>query len=165
MYGEIVKKYDIAMPFIDSSQFYDYGLEREDKILYAGYFHVWKGCNNFLEYVLDNPNKQFVISGWGNEQYCDRIKKVKNLQYIGKTEHQKMPRLYNKYKTLWFHPDKYEPFCRAVAEAIFCGIQIDHSNNIGAIYDYIKYGDSLIKEKSKNSPRELWNKIEMELSW
>lgn len=164
-YGQIVAKYDLVMPFIDSSKFYDYELEREDKILYAGYFHPWKGSNNFLEYVLDNPDKQFVVSGWGCSLYCDRIKRVKNLEYIGKTNHDQMPDLYNRYKTIWFHPDRYEPFCRAIGEAMFCGIQLDCSNNIGAIYDSVKYGLELMKHKSSNSPKYLWNKIEMEMSW
>jgi glycosyltransferase involved in cell wall biosynthesis len=148
------------MPFIDLSKFFDYYLEREDKILYAGYFHPWKGSNNFFEYALNNPEKEFVVCGWAHKLYCDRIKKIKNIEYIGKIDHNKMPDIYNKYKTLWFHPNKYEPFCRAVCEAIFCGIQLDCSRNIGAIYDLENYGLEKLKEISKKSPVELWNKIE-----
>lgn len=165
MYGNIIDKYEIATPYIDSAKFYDKGAKRENKILYAGFLHTWKGSNLFLEYAINNQDKHFVISGWGNHLYCDRIKKIKNIDFVGKTSHDKMPELFNSYKTLWYHPIKYEPFCRSVAEAMFCGMELDCSSNIGVIHDWSNYGLDGLKEKSKNSPIETWNKIEAELKW
>ena len=64
LYGDIFKNVEIIYDPINSKKFKDEGLEREDKILFAGYMHELKGVDHFFEYALDNPDKDFVIAGF-----------------------------------------------------------------------------------------------------
>ena len=68
-----------------------------------------------------------------------------------------MPILYNKYKTMYYHPQKFEPFCRSVGEAILCGMETDTSENIGAVADHRILGIEQMRENCNNSPSKWWS--------
>jgi hypothetical protein len=159
LYGDIFNNFEVVSPYIDESKFYDSGQEREDKILSVGYMHFFKGTNNFFNEVLSNPDKQFVFAGWGEKRLERTMKSFSNVEFLGKVSHNDMPKLYNKYTTLYYHPDKFEPFCRAVGEAMFCGIKTDCSNNIGAVYDFNSIGIEKMKENSRHSLEKFWDII------
>ena len=38
-------------------------------MLYAGFMHMLKGTEGFFNYVLQNPDKEFVVAGWGSPLY------------------------------------------------------------------------------------------------
>ena len=160
LYGNIFKNVEIVRPFIDSKVFYDFQQEREEKTLYVGFFHFLKGTVKFLDFVINNPDKKFIVAGWGNKGFEDHIKYLHNVEYIGKVDHGEMPKLLNKYKTMYYHPEKFEPFCRSVGEAIMCGMQLDVSDNIGAFHDLQKYGIEELRQMCSDSPKIWWNKVE-----
>lgn len=160
LYGDIFNNFEIVSPYIDESKFYNKNQPREEKVLSVGYMHFLKGTNNFFKEVLMNPEKEFVFAGWGEKKLERTIKAFSNVEFLGKVNHDEMADLFNKYTTLYYHPDKFEPFCRSVGEAIFCGMKIDCSNNIGAIYDLNSFGIEKMKQSSRESLRKFWQIVE-----
>ena len=160
LYGDIFPNAEVCSPYIDPETFKDNGQEREDATLYVGFFHFLKGTNNFMEKVVMNPDKKFVVAGWGDPFYENNMKSFKNVEFLGKVSHDEMPLLFNRYTKLYYHPEKFEPFCRSVGEAIMCGIEPDTSNNIGAVADYITLGLEKMRENCSTSDKKWWGIVE-----
>lgn len=163
IYGDIFKNVDIVTSPIDGNIFKDLKQEREDKILYIGFMHHLKGINNFFTKVLNNPHIKFVMACWGNPILEMYAKLFKNIEWLGKKDYSEMHLLYNKYSKIYYHPSKFEPFCRSIGEAILCGMDFDCSDNIGAIHDYKNYGLNEMKNMCLNSPNKFWNIIESDI--
>ena len=162
LYGNIFKNVEIVPDPIEIDKFYDYNREREDKILYVGYMHPLKGTSNFFELALRNPNKKYAVAGWSDYQIYNFLSiNIPNIEYLGLVEYERMPKIYNKYKYLYYEPNLREPFCRSVAEAITCGMLIMTSSQskIGCLHDTEKYGIEKFKDNCKNAPIDFWNKI------
>jgi len=161
-YGDIFKNIEIIYDPIDKNLFKDYNEAREDKILYAGYLHPLKGAYEFLEFVLQNPSSKFVVAGWPSTLCIDYLcKTIPNIEYLGLQKYEDMPRIYNKYKTMFYNPNLNEPFCRSVAEAILCGMSILSSkqNQIGCLYELRKEGIENFRTKCSKASIDFWNKI------
>lgn len=162
LYGDIFKNVEIIYDPINSKKFKDEGLEREDKILFAGYMHELKGVDHFFEYALDNPDKDFVIAGFTSSKiYHILAQKIKNIEYLGKVNHDKMPEIFNKYKAMFYSPLVREPFCRSVAEAVLCGMDIltDRQDKIGSLQEIKKVGIEEFRDKCNNAAKTFWEKI------
>lgn len=161
-YGNIFKNVEIIPDPIDISKFYNKNQQRQDKILYVGYMHPQKGAGTFFEYVLRNPDKQFAVAGWSDFlTYIFLTENIKNIEYLGIVDHEKMPDIYNKYKSMYYEPTLREPFCRSVAEAILCGTLLltKNAGNIGCLHDIKKYGIDKFKENCNTASYNFWNKI------
>jgi len=164
LYGDFFKNVVIIPDPIDKSKFYDKKKDRENKILYAGYMHEGKGADFFFEYVLLNPDKQFVLAGWSSIYiYTMLAKTIKNIDFLGTIDHKNMPDLFNKYKTFFYepHPDTREPFCRSVAEALLCGINImtRSQDRIGCLHEFKKLGADAFIESCNSAADNFWKKI------
>jgi len=166
LYGDIFKNVEIISDPIETDRFYDYGQQREDKILYVGYMHPLKGTSNFFELALRNPDIKFAIAGWSDYQTYNFLSvNVPNIEYLGLVKYEQMHQVYNKYKTFYYEPNLREPFCRSVAEAVICGMVIMTSkqSQIGCLHDIEKYGIEKFKENCKNSPVKFWSVFKNEL--
>ena len=162
LYGNIFKNVEIVPDPIETNKFYDYDQDREDKILYVGYMHPLKGTSNFFELALRNPDKKYAIAGWSDYQTYNFLSvNVPNIEYLGLVEYEQMPKIYNKYKSLYYEPNLKEPFCRSVAEAITCGMVImtNSQSKIGCLHDIEKYGIEKFKENCKNASIDFWSKV------
>jgi len=158
-YGDIFKNVEIVYDPIDLNNFKDFKNEREEKILYAGYLHPLKGAYNFFEYVLNNENKNFVVAGWASEKTIHHLLcSISNLEHLGQIEYNQMPYLYNKYKYMFYAPNINEPFCRSVAEAALCGMQIltNTPNKIGCLTEINKVGINQFREKCGKAGLNFW---------
>ncbi len=160
MYGDIFPNAEIVSPYIDTDLFKDNGSHREDKTLYVGFFHFFKGTINFLNKVLLSPEKKFAVAGWGNTGMESHLKSFSNVEFLGQVNHNDMPALFNRYTTMYYHPEKFEPFCRSVGEAILCGMEVDVSDNVGATHDFKKFGKEKLSEMCSTSPSKWWDKVE-----
>tara|TARA_R110000824_G_scaffold265911_3_gene454848 strand:+ start:101 stop:958 length:858 start_codon:yes stop_codon:yes gene_type:complete len=159
-YGDFFRNVRIIQDPIDTKTFRDHQEEREDKILYAGFMHLLKGTETFFNYVLNNPEKQFVVAGWGGAIYEFLAEHVPNVEYLGTVDYEEMPQIYNKYKTLFYHPMVTEPFCRSVAEAMLCGIQLNvNARNLGCISEAERIGLDKFKDNCDNAARDFWDII------
>lgn len=161
-FGDIFKNVEIISDPIDISTFCDHQNEREDKILYVGYMHPLKGSYNFFDFAISNPDNQFVVSSWTQSPSLDFLcRNVPNVKYLGTTEFEKMPDLYNKYKALYYNPDLREPFCRSVAEAVLCGMTIltSRQKQIGCLEEIKEAGIEKFKNNCKNASVDFWSKI------
>jgi glycosyltransferase involved in cell wall biosynthesis len=164
-YGNIFNNVKIV-PDPIGEDFFDMGLQRTDEIGYVGFMHYLKGTDNFIEYVLNNPDKKFLIAGWGNESYMSKLSKFDNVEMLGKIEHEDMPKFYNRVVAIYYNPICNEPFCRAVGEAIMCGTEvIGGSSSIGSLEMY-RHDPVLFRSKCINAAIDFWRILEKEVaSW
>ena len=159
-YGDFFKNVKIVQDPVDVNSFYDKQLERENKVLYAGYMHPLKGTENFFNYVLGNPQLEFAVAGWGTPLYEFAAKAAPNIEYLGTVPYEEMPELYNKYTTFFYHPFVKEPFCRSVCEAMLCGMKLDvNPSQIGCIHEYNRVGMEKFKENCNMAAEQFWAQI------
>ena len=115
--------------------------------------HTLKGTNRFFTEAVRNPDKDFYYAGWGSPHLTRVMQSLPNINYLGKIEYEEMPSLLNRYTKFFYHPLKFEPFCRSVAEAIICGMDVDCGENVGSLHHFRKVGrDQFIKD-CQNSPK------------
>lgn len=161
-YGDIFKNVEIIYDPIFGDDFKDLKNQREDKILCVGYLHYLKGSYEFFDYVLTNPDKKFVVAGWPSNHCLNyMLQTIKNVEYLGTLDYSKMPEIYNKYKYLYYSPNLNEPFCRSVAEAILCGMQLLTNNpkQIGCIREIEKVGIDQFREMCSKAAIKFWQSI------
>lgn len=158
-YGDYFVNVRIVPDPIDAS-FRDFGQERRDVTLYAGFMHPLKGTSEFLRYVDQNPDEDFIAAVWGSEEYLTEIRKRPNIDFIGVVKYEDMPNLYNSVSRMYYTPVCYEPFCRSVGEAIMCGVkQLICNNKIGSLDMYLKDRDGF-SNKCINAAKTFWETIE-----
>jgi len=160
-YGNIFNDVKIVADPIDTDLFYNQNQEREDKILYVGFMHELKGTLSFFEFAMDNPQLQFVVAGWGTRVFNFLATNTPNVEYLGTVSHEEMPKLFNKYETLFYNPIIPEPFCRSVAEGALCGIKLmsSSSNIIGCMHEFRELGKEKFIENCKNASNYFWESI------
>jgi len=160
-YGDIFNNVKIVADPIDTDIFYNQNQEREDKILYVGFMHELKGTLSFFEFAMDNPQLRFVVAGWGTKVFDFLARNTPNVEYLGTIVHEDMPKLFNKYETLFYSPIIPEPFCRSVAEGTLCGIKLmsSSSNIIGCMHEFRELGKEKFIENCKNAPEIFWKSI------
>lgn len=160
-YGDYFVNVEIVPDPIDATKFYDFQKEREDKILYVGFMHPFKGTDEFFSYALENSHLDFVVAGWANnERYLRTCEVLSNVEMMGRVDHEEMPSLYNKYMKMFYKPVYYEPFCRSVAEALFCGIEIESNNLVGGLRFFNEVGYDEFVCQCNKAPETFWEKLE-----
>lgn len=160
MYGDIFQNVEIVPDPIDASVFNDESKEREDSILYIGYMHYLKGTDTFLEYVAENSDKNFVMAAWGTPQYERMARSFSHVEWLGTIPYEQMPTLYNKYKSLYYHPVFFEPFCRTVGEALLCGMELDCNDLIGSLHHFQQVGKKEFVTQCETATQTFWEKVE-----
>ena len=159
-YGDYFENVEIVPDPISKHRFYDMGLERKDDILYVGFMHPLKGTDNFINYVINNTDKTFTVAGWGDSRYEDFMKSASNVNFFGKIDYADMVQLYNSHKQMYYNPDFDEPFCRAVGEALMCGVDIiGDSNKIGSLYMY-QDDPASFADQCDNAAKTFWEILE-----
>ena len=159
-YGDYFVNVEIVPDPIDKSKFYNMELERKDDILYVGFMHPLKGTDNFINYVTNNTDKTFTVAGWGDGRYEDFMKSTSNVKFLGRLDYADMMKLYNNYSHMYYKPEFDEPFCRAVGEALMCGVSIiGDSDKIGSLHmlgeDPVSFTD-----KCDNAAKTFWEILE-----
>tara|TARA_Y100000296_G_C5178720_1_gene261817 strand:- start:6143 stop:6988 length:846 start_codon:yes stop_codon:yes gene_type:complete len=160
-YGDYFTNAEIIPDPIDPITFCDRGLERENKTLYVGYMHPYKGTSAFFSHVIENPEDSFVVAGWSNiSQFVQTCEMIPNIEFLGKIDFTEMPILYNKYKYLFYKPTFYEPYCRSVAEAIFCGMEVIGNDLIGCLHHMKEAGKDEMVSQCSRAPESFWESVE-----
>ena len=160
MYGDIFINVEIVSDPIDTNIFYDKKEDRIDKILYVGFMHYLKGTENFFEYVLNHPDQQFAMVAWGDSKYQQIAKSIPNIEWLDSVDYIKMPSLYNKYKSLYYHPVGFEPFCRSIGEALLCGMELDCNDLIGSLHHLKEVGREEFIKHCNEATQMFWNRVE-----
>lgn len=161
-YGNIFKNVRIVPDPIDEC-FINLGLDRSSKIGYVGFMHELKGTQNFIDYAEKNQDKKFLVAGWGDEKWINKINTLSNIEYIGKLDHKDMAAFYNSIKSIYYNPVCNEPFCRSVGEALMCGVEIiGDSEKIGSLNMY--RSDPNFRSKCINAADSFWEIIENDIN-
>ena len=71
-----------------------------------------------------------------------------------------MPLLYNKYKTLYYHPIGFEPFCRSVGEAVLCGMELDCNDLVGSLHHLQEVGTEEFVKQCNEASKMFWDRVE-----
>ncbi len=159
-YGDYFRNVEIVPDPISKDRFYDMELERKDDILYVGFMHPLKGTDNFINYIINNKDKTFTVAGWGDSRYEDCMVSEPNVNFLGKIDYVDMVQLYNSHKQMYYNPDFDEPFCRAVGEALMCGVDIiGDSNKIGSLHMY-QDDPASFADKCDNAAKTFWEILE-----
>jgi glycosyltransferase involved in cell wall biosynthesis len=159
-YGDYFVNVEIVADPIDSALFFDNKSQREEKTLYVGFMHPLKGTNDFLSFCLSNPDRNFVVAGWASDDtYIRQCNILPNVEILGKVDYSEMPKLYNKYTTMFYKPLFYEPFCRSVAEALMCGMKVESNDLIGSVHLYNEVGHDSFVSQCDKAPEIFWEKI------
>jgi glycosyltransferase involved in cell wall biosynthesis len=159
-YGDYFINVEIVPDPIDMKKFYNMELERKDDILYVGFMHPLKGTNNFMNYVINNPDKSFTVAGWGDNKYEDFMRNTSNVNFLGKIDYADMMVLYNTHKQMYYKPEFDEPFCRAVGEALMCGVHIiGDSDKIGSLH-MLKEDPINFAKKCNDAAKTFWETLE-----
>lgn len=156
-YGDYFVNLEFVPDPIDRSFCNRFG-KREDCILYSGFMHPLKGTHEFFDLAERNPDKKFLVAGWG-PGFEERVK-LKNVSFLGQVDHFQMVDLYNSVRG-WYHmPPIYEPFCRSAGEAMVCGVPEMLTNGIiGARHMYDEDPDGFA-EACYNAASTFWEKVE-----
>lgn len=158
-YGDFFVNVRIVSDPIDTSVFFDRNQPREDKTLYVGFMHEFKGTFDFFDYVFSNPNEKFVVAAWGSPLFTHLATTTPNVEFLGTVPYEKMPELYNKYKTFMYIPRIEEPFCRSVGEAFLCGQELLVNQKIGCCHEYNRVGKDAFTSGCNNAPTNFWRYI------
>ena len=154
LYGDIFPNPAVCVSPIDTKRFRN--LNPENKIngtLSVGFMHTLKGTNRFFVEAVRNPDKDFYYAGWGSPHLTRVMQAITNINHLGKIEYEEMPSLLNRYTDFFYHPLKFEPFCRSVAEAIICGMNVDCGENVGSLHHFRKVGRDQFVKDCQESPK------------
>ncbi len=154
LYGDIFPNPAVCVSPIDTKRFRN--LNPENKIngtLSVGFMHTLKGINRFFVEAVRNPSKDFYYAGWGSPHLTRVMQAITNINHLGKIEYEEMPSLLNRYTDFFYHPLKFEPFCRSVAEAIICGMNVDCGENVGSLHHFRKVGRDQFVKDCQESPK------------
>jgi len=159
-YGNYFVNVEIVPDPINMHRFYNMELERKDDILYVGFMHPLKGTDNFISYVNNNPGNSFTVAGWGDNRYEDFMRHRSNVNFLGKIDYADMMQLYNTHKQMYYKPEFDEPFCRAVGEALMCGVSIiGDSDKIGSLH-MLKEDPVNFADKCNRASETFWEILE-----
>ena len=156
-YGSFFRNIRIVADPIDVDLFQNRNKTREDKILNVGFMHHLKGTEGFFNYVISNPDTEFIVAGWGSASFEHLAKTLPNVNFLGTVDYSAMPDLYNKYTKLFYVPFIEEPFCRSVAEARLCGMEIITNDNIGSVHELNRLGEDRFRLECKNASQNFWS--------
>ena len=162
-YGDIFSNPLIVPDPIDTSLFYNQNSPREDATVYTGFMHELKGTHLFIEHATDNPERSFHCAVWGDPAFESALKELENVNFRGELDFNSMPNFYNSYKTMFYKPVFYEPFCRSVAEAVFCGMEIESNDKIGCLHELERLGEEEFRIRCSNAPNMLWGEINVSI--
>lgn len=156
-YGDYFVNLRFVPDPIDRS-FFNKGGKRDDGILYSGFMHPLKGTNEFFEIVKHNPDRHFLVAGWGNG-YEESVK-LPNITFLGQVDHKDMAELYNSVQGWYHRPPIYEPFCRSAGEAIICGVPTMITNDIIGAQHMYNEDPKGFAEACYNASRTFWEAVE-----
>lgn len=115
----------VLPPMIDTSRFYNFGIERDIDYLFVGVISEAKGLEAMRKLYSDK--NLWLIGGVSPDVKLDFGRHVPHVPY------DEVPFYMNRAKNFVFLPRWPEPQGRVVAEAALCGCNIIGNENVGAL--------------------------------
>jgi glycosyltransferase involved in cell wall biosynthesis len=115
----------VLPPLIDTSRFYNRGIERDIDYLFVGVISEAKGLDAMREQYGDKD--LWLVGGISSDVKLDFGRHVPHVAY------DEVPLYMNRAKNFVFLPRWPEPQGRVVAEAALCGCNIIGNENVGAL--------------------------------
>lgn len=114
--------------------FYDRGLERQERIVYAGNLYDGKGLHNLIGFISSNPK---VCVDFYYKRHSSgilsQLKSNRRCHLKGYIPAEELYMIFNQYRYFVHLPREYEAFGRAVAEAYLSGCGLIVNDKIGAL--------------------------------
>lgn len=155
-YGEAVAHNYLIMPPTVDVENICISEEKTDQIPFFGELSYLKGGDIFVEYALENPNKNFVVYGENklrreipkNIEFKDPIDNIEVLKVLGKT------------KEIIIKPVWPEPSGRLAAEAFLSGCELITNDRVGTwSFDFYPNDKERAKQEMQSTILEFWDKI------
>ena len=159
-YGDYFVNVEIVPDPIDTSVFYDYKKATINRVVYIGFLHELKGLEKLYTFAKSTP-MEVDIYGWGDKGWISKFEELPNCMIHGPVAHEKIAEILNRYSYMFLEPVLDEPFCRAVGEALCCGVEIiSSSNNIGSLELYKEVGHDKYMEMVGQAGTKFWEILE-----
>ena len=139
--------------------FYDYGLIRNNKVIYAGNLFEGKGLYTVADFAAQNPKLQFDFYYKRSSKSVERrLKQLSNCNLIGYVPKEKLPEVLNKYSYFIHIPVDVEGFGRAATEAYLCGCEMFINDKVAAFSFDWDYQD--FRNNTLNGHYYFWDCVE-----
>lgn len=133
---------------------------KKDSIIGVNCMSDFKGRENILKYIEDNPKKRFTIVG------SDEGLNYPNVEEIPYVPNKELPKMYSKHEHFIHLPEGIEPFGRTVMEALLCGCKIIGNDNVGALsYDWDYSNIEKVRKTLSYASLGFWESIEEAVGW
>lgn len=139
----------VLPPMIDTSKFFNEGIERDIDFLFVGVISEAKGLSAMREAYHDK--NIWLVGRIAPGSQVDFGTHINHVPYAD------VPRYMNRAKNFVFFPRWPEPQGRVVAEAALCGCNIVANNNVGALSFNMNLADA---NNYRNVEGSFWQKVE-----
>lgn len=160
-YGNYFNNTAIVYDPIDASKIINSKKNKKYDIIYAGFLHELKGCNNLYEFAQKHPDRKINIFGWSHDNtIINKLVSLDNVTFHGKKNSSEIFDIYLDSEYIYHNPIVNEPFCRMVAEALLCGCKfIGDKNKIGSIQEFDRVGYEIFRDSCQNASNNFWKTI------
>jgi glycosyltransferase involved in cell wall biosynthesis len=146
---DTVRRSFIIRPCINTTVFYNRGLDRDIEYLYVGVISDYKGYRNVQRRFGDRRDFVFVGKNITGEELFGT--------HLGPMPHEQLAHLYNRARNFVHLPEWVEAQGRTVVEAALCGCNLITNDKVGATtFDF----DISNPNEIRRSPDIFWNEVE-----
>ncbi len=129
---------------------------KEDNIPFFGELNKLKGGYEFIDFVKENPEKEFIIYG-ENKLNCEIPTNVVFKEPIPNDE---VIQILGKTKFFFIKPFWPEPSGRLAAEAFLSGCELITNDKVGTwSFDFYPNDIERAKKEMKETPMAFWDKV------
>ena len=154
-FGEAVTNHLIMPPTVDVDKIC-ISESKDDSIPFFGELNKLKGGNEFVDYVRENPEKEFVVYGENKLN----IELPKNIILKEPIPNEEVIGILGKTKTFFIKPFWPEPSGRLAAEAFLSGCELITNDKVGTwSFDFYPNDIERARKEMKEAPMAFWNRV------
>ena len=123
--------------------------------------------DGFIEVIHNCSDEQFVVVTMddSNKYYMNVLSSLPNVTMKINEPFENMVDIYNSYSYFRLYPVgieplNIEPFCRVVAEAVMCGMELNVGDNVGAKTALDSLGLDEFRKQCTEAPQRFWEAVE-----
>ncbi|WP_298137825.1 glycosyltransferase family 9 protein [Flavobacterium sp.] len=154
-FGEAVTNHLIMPPTVEVDKI-SISEVKQETIPFFGELSKLKGGYEFIDFVKENPKKEFVVYG-ENKLNCDIPNNVIFKEPIPNDE---VIKILGKTKTFFIKPFWPEPSGRLAAEAFLSGCELITNDKVGTwSFDFYPNDIEKARKEMKETPMAFWDKV------
>lgn len=153
-YGEAVRNHVLMPPTVEVDRVKNYPDKNETTIPFFGELSFLKGGDAYLDYAIENPEKQFEV--FGENKLQREI--PKNVTFKSAIPNDQVLEILGRTKYFFCKPVWPEPSGRLAAEAFLSGCEIISNDRIGTFsFDFYPNDRERAAREMKETPGRFWD--------